>query len=144
MIAHLVDDAQIFLALAGGWAVASFAVCRAKYAEDWFDPWFTMAKVVSVLALAAVAENERRTIYAWWSAAPVLVSTSAVSTIAWGLTRWNLRRRRQDTVLDLELRGDAAGEGNNLAGSPRVLLYWGVANLVLIVSSFVVAAIRGR
>jgi hypothetical protein len=58
MIVHLTEDAQIFFSVAGGMAITAFAVSRSKYGKDWFDPWFIITKVVCVLALGLVAENE--------------------------------------------------------------------------------------
>lgn len=140
---HLVEDAQFFLVLAGGWAVGSLTICRAKYGQDWFDPWLLMMKVVGLLALMPVVVNERAMLYAWWAAAPFLVSISVISTAAWGLAWWTRRRRTQDAIFELELRGDAK-ESRDVGKSSRGLFYWGAASLVLLVSSLIVAAIRGQ
>jgi hypothetical protein len=64
----------------------SFSICRVKYAQDWFDSWLLITKMLSILGLAAVAASEHEIIYDWWAAAPILVSISMISTAAWGLT----------------------------------------------------------
>jgi hypothetical protein len=55
-----------------------------KYAQDWFDSWLLINKMLSLLGLAAVAASEHEIIYDWWAAAPILVSISMISTAAWG------------------------------------------------------------
>ena len=138
---HFVEDAQMFFSVMGAWAIGSLGICRVKYGQDWLDPWLLMMKVVGVLALMPVAMNERATLYAWWAAAPFLVSISVISTAAWGLAWWTRRRRTQDAIFELELRGEAK-ESRDF-GKSRGLFYWGAAILVLLLSSLIVAAIRG-
>jgi hypothetical protein len=136
---HLIEDIQFCLVLAGGGSLTALAISRVKYGNDWVDPWFAMTKAVSALALAVVVFNERAMIYAWWAAAPFLVSMSLGSTFAWGVAQWALRRKTEDKVLSLELRGDLK-ESTNRGIYSRMLFYWGMASLFLLLFSIIVAA----
>ena len=138
---HLTDDIQVFLVLGLGGSLAVLATCRVKYGQDWLEPWLTMTKYLVALAISVVAFGEHTTIYAWWAAAPFLGSASIVSIIAWMMTRWILRRKSDDEVLDLDLAGSASAATINRKSS-RWLFYWGLASLALLLVSFVVAIIR--
>lgn len=140
---HLTDDIQIFLVLGVGGSLTALAVCRVKYGADWLEPWLTLTKYFSALALAVVAVGEHETLFAWWAAAPFLVSISVVSGLAWLTTGWILRRKSQDVVLDLESIGSAK-EATNRGRSSAWMLYWGFASLVLLLASFLVAMTRTR
>jgi len=137
---HLTDDVQIILVLGLGGSLAALAVCRVKYGADWLEPWLTLTKVLGGLALAVVAVGEHEAIYAWWAAAPLLMSISVVSAFGWLVTRWILRRKSQDVTLDLELR--SARSGSISHGKSQFLFYWGLASLALLLVSFVVAMTR--
>ncbi len=138
---HLTDDIQILLVLGLGGSLSALAVCRVKYGEDWLEPWLTLTKLLVALAIAVVAIGEHAMIYAWWAAAPFLGSVSVVSVSAWLMTRWILRRKSQDTVLDLELGGSASG-GTIHRRSYWWMIYWGVVSFALLLASFVVAMTR--
>ncbi len=141
---HLTEDAQIVIALVGGWMGASLNVCRLKYGKGWFDPWLAMSRVAGVIALGLIAENERAMICAWWAAAPVLASTCLLSAGAWLTTIWILRQKSQSTILELGLVSGserAAGKAKRLA---PWLCYWGMTSVALLVASFATAAARIR
>jgi hypothetical protein len=139
---HLTDDIQIFLVLGAGGSLAALAVCRAKYGADWFEPWVALTEFLSALGIAVIAVGEHAIIFAWWAAAPLLVSISIASVFAWLLTGWTLCRKSH-VALDLELRGSTT-ETTNRGGFSRWMFYWGFASLVLLVASFVVALTRIR
>ena len=136
-------DVQIFLILGVGGSVTALAICRVSYGEDWHGPWLVLTKALAAFVLILVAGNERALIRVWWAAAPVLSSLGAISTVAWLITRWAVRRGPRETVLSLE-PGDAP------AGTPapripsRVLLYWGLLSFGILAVSIVIAAIRIR
>lgn len=140
---HLTDDIQIFLILGVGGSLTALAVCRVKYGAEWLEPWLTLTKSLSALALAVVGVGEHETLDVWWAAAPLLVSISLVSGFAWLVTGWILRRKFQDTVLDLESRGSAT-EATSCGTSSRWMFYWGVASAVLLLASFAVTIARVR
>ncbi|SRR5581483_629396 len=140
---HLIDDIQIFLVLGVGGSLTALAVCRVKYGADWLEPWLTLTKYLCFLALTVVAVGEHETLFAWWAAAPFLVSISVVSGLAWLMTGWILRRKSQDVVLDFESISSAK-ETTNRGRSSAWMLYWGFASLILLLASFLVAMTRTR
>lgn len=137
---YLRDDIQIFLVLAVGGSLMALAACRLKYGRDWLDPWLMLTKFVTAFGVAIVALGEHAMIYAWWAAAPLLVSVSVLSVSAWLMTWWILRRKAQDAVLDLQFTNHAMGHDK----SSRFLFYWGIVSLVLLLASLTVAILRIR
>lgn len=140
---RLTDDIQILLILGVGGSVTALAVCRVKYGVDWLEPWLTLTKFLGALAVAVIAVGEHESLYSWWAAAPLLVSVGVGSGFTWLMTGWILRRKDQNTVVDLE-SGGSASKATSHETSSQWMFFWGVASVVVLVVSLVVAIARAR
>jgi hypothetical protein len=142
-MSHLIDDIQICLVLAGGGSLTALAISRVRYGEDWAGPWLIMTKVLCALALAVVAVGERAVFWDWWEANSLLAPITLTSVAVWATVRCIFKRKTQDAVFDLELRGDARKTMPDRKSSPW-MLYWGLLNLALLLTSLILAVTRMR
>src|SRR4051794_3664088 len=77
-------------------------------------------------------------IFAWWAAAPLLMSVSAASIFAWLVAQWMLRRKSRDALSYIE--SSRAGSGPRNRGRYfRWIFYWAFVNVFLLLASLVVA-----